>query len=437
MGDDGRVDEPLSPVDSAWLHMDRGTNRMVITAVLLFDEVIARAQLVRLFEERLPHARFRERVVERGGLRRPRWTPAAVSFEDHVIAAAWPAPGDEGALERFVAELAATPLDPARPLWSAHLLEGDGRCAVVFRAHHCLADGLALVSVLLRLTDEAVAGELPVVGREPERRGRSALEELGRGVRHGLTLAKLLALAPDPRTWKARLGVPKTTAWTRPLPLDDVKREARAAGAHVTDVLLACVAGALRRSLGSASPRRDVRALVPVFFRPAEGSAGAAGLGNRFGLIYVPLAVDEPDVAARVRRLRDQTARLKLAADAAVALEVLGLFGRLSRALESAGVVVFTSKASAMITSVPGPPAPLRLLGRDLVDIIAFGPAAGSIGLTAGLFSYRGHIRVAFSVDPAIGVDARRLAEAYEDEAALLARATDLEPSPPRTTSSG
>ncbi len=408
---------PLSAVDAAWLHMDRATNRMVITAVLLFDDVIAKGELVKLLEERLPRARFRQRIVERSGFRRPRFVDVPVAFHAHVDEVPWPAPGDERALEHLVAEGASAPFPAERPLWNARLVvdEGRTRCAMIFRAHHCLADGLALVRTLLHLIDERDA-RVPSVGRARPPPSRSPVRLAARAAWHGATMVRLLTLRPDPRLpWKRGLTTSKSMAWTRPIALDDVKRAARARGAHLTDALLACATGALRRAEGRG---HRVRALVPTFLK-APGDDDA--LGNRFGLVYVPLPLDVDDAGARVRLLGERTAKTTRSADAAVALEILGALGRVSRRLEDVGVAIFSSKASAMITSVPGPTAPVHILGRELLDIIAFGPAAGSIGLTAGLFSYRGHIRVAFSVDPALGVDARTLADAFEAEAALVA----------------
>ncbi len=57
-------------------------------------------------------------------------------------------------LQALVSRLARTPLDPARPLWQFHLVENyRGGSALIARIHHCYADGIALVQVLLSMTD--------------------------------------------------------------------------------------------------------------------------------------------------------------------------------------------------------------------------------------------------------------------------------------------
>lgn len=67
-----------------------------------------------------------------------------------------PAPADQTALQDLLGDLASTPLDMSKPLWQIHLVEGVNGpgCAVVVRIHHAIADGLALIYVLLSVLDE-------------------------------------------------------------------------------------------------------------------------------------------------------------------------------------------------------------------------------------------------------------------------------------------
>ena len=73
------------------------------------------------------------------------------------------------ALQARVGELATTPLDPDRPLWQFRLIETyDGGSALIARVHHCIGDGIALISVMMTITDG---------GNDPparKRRGASA-----------------------------------------------------------------------------------------------------------------------------------------------------------------------------------------------------------------------------------------------------------------------
>ena len=146
--------ESMSRVDTAWLRMERATNPMMITGVLMFAEPMSLKALKQVVKQRfLAYARFRQKPVD---------TPAGATWQDdahfdldwHVRESALPGRAGKKSLERFVSELASSPLDPGKPLWQFHLVERyDGGSALVARIHHCYADGIALVQVLLSLTD--------------------------------------------------------------------------------------------------------------------------------------------------------------------------------------------------------------------------------------------------------------------------------------------
>ena len=103
--------------------------------------------------------RFRQRPVETPAARsgRPTATSTSTTTSSHV---ALPGPRPASAsCRRCVSRLASTPLDPARPLWQFHLVDNyAGGSALVARIHHCYADGIALVQVMLSMTDAAPHG---------------------------------------------------------------------------------------------------------------------------------------------------------------------------------------------------------------------------------------------------------------------------------------
>ncbi|HET8754901.1 MAG TPA: wax ester/triacylglycerol synthase domain-containing protein, partial [Solirubrobacteraceae bacterium] len=144
----------MARADAAWLHMDRPTNLMVINSVLWFDEPVDWDAYTAVIRDRLlaRFDRFRQRPVE--GPTGPHWEDVEVDLELHVHHVALPAPGDRRALETFVSDRAAMPLDRSRPLWEVYLIDGFGDgAAVLTRMHHCIADGITLARVMLTLTD--------------------------------------------------------------------------------------------------------------------------------------------------------------------------------------------------------------------------------------------------------------------------------------------
>src|SRR5450759_3767496 len=124
-------DEPIAPVDAAWLRMDQRTNSMVITSVLSFDEPLDFARIVQVVRERLlVHPRFRQRVAEsRVPLALPRWVnDAAFDLRNHLHCVALPGAADEAALCALVSDRLSEPLPHDRPLFRLDVVERVGSC---------------------------------------------------------------------------------------------------------------------------------------------------------------------------------------------------------------------------------------------------------------------------------------------------------------------
>jgi len=404
--------QPFAAADSAWLRMDDATNRMNVVGVLMLREPVDLALLGRLLEERfLVHERFRQRSRESfWQLGRPRWVAhEAFRLEDHLLRARLADPGDERALQQFVSEVMSAPLDRSRPLWELHYVENFGTgAAIVARLHHCIADGVALVRLLLSLAEPSPSDAAGPAPRIPKAVGKPVgpagyLRALGSAV---VTLGKLAFMSFDPRTrLKGRLGVEKTVTWSEPIPLEDVRRTGRALGSTVNDVLLTAVASALHRYLSRHGPvpdGMDVRAVVPVNLR---AESDPTTLGNRFGLVFLPLPVGPATPRERLRELKARMDRLKRSAEAMVVFTLLRLFGATWGAIEHGVVLLLGKKATAVMTNVPGPRAPLYLCGSRIDDVVFWVPQSGRLSLGVSIFSYVGRIRIGIAADRSLVAD--------------------------------
>ena len=153
----GRV--KISAVDTAWLRMDRPQNLMMITGVLLFGEKIVLARLRKVIDERFAiFKRLRQRPIDMPGM--SFWKDDSdFDVARHVVRETLPAPGGRGELQALVSRLATTPLDAAHPMWQFHLIDRyDGGSALIARIHPSYADGIALVRVMLSMTDASRDG---------------------------------------------------------------------------------------------------------------------------------------------------------------------------------------------------------------------------------------------------------------------------------------
>jgi diacylglycerol O-acyltransferase len=447
--------EPFTSIDAAWLRMDQPTNLMMIVGVLMFDEPLDFARLQAVIEQRLlSFSRFRQRVTyPQGPDGPPHWEDdPTFDLRSHLRRIALPAPGDQQALEQIVSDFMSTPLDPTKPLWQFHLVEGFGTgCALLSRLHHCIADGIALVRVLLSMTDATADGEPPAahsstapsgllrsaskaaaaaqkVAGEALSRGQQIwddplrlLDMLQDGVGSVAAMGKLLTLPPDPPTLlKGELGVVKLAVWSQPIPIETVKQVGRVTASTINDVLLACVAGALRQYLlgrGAAIDGLSIRAAVPVNLRPLDAPVG---LGNQFSLIFLSLPVGLDHPLERLIALKENMDSLKSSAEALVAWGILNAIGAVPQDIQRRVVSMFGSKATGVMTNVPGPKQTIYFAGKPVRDIMFWVPQSGYLGLGVSILSYAGQVRLGICTDAGLVPDPNQLVAAFHAEFDLL-----------------
>ncbi|RYI01659.1 MAG: DUF1298 domain-containing protein, partial [Acetobacteraceae bacterium] len=213
-------------------------------------------------------------------------------------------------------------------------------------------------------------------------------------------LVTALALPDDPPSLlRGRLGVSKRVAWAEPLDLEEVKAVGRACECTVNDVLMAAAAGALRAYMLERGEQLDgitLRATVPVNLRPLEH---ARKLGNHFGLVFLELPVGEDNPLRRIERVAECMNNLKNSRQAIVAYGLLAALGLAPPPLQEVALEMFSRKASAVATNVPGPDQPLFMAGCRLREIMFWVPQTGSIGLGISILSYRGKVHFGLITD--------------------------------------
>jgi WS/DGAT/MGAT family acyltransferase len=450
-----KTHEPLSGVDAAWLRMDDPTNLMTITAVLVLEDPMDVGTFKALLEERLlGFTRFRQRVVD--DVDDPKWVlDPNFDLDQHVRRSALPGEAGRSELKERVSELMSQPLDRSKPLWHMELIEDyQGGSALIARLHHCIGDGIALVQVLLSLTDEhfdpsrfpkteesrsflpgvvrgalktvqgavSAGGRLLAEGTESILNPSHAFLRAKQGMSLGAALSKFALLGRDSDTpFKGDLKVAQKATWSGPLDLTTVKRIAHTIDAKVNDVLLGAVAGALRHYLAEHDEPTDgvmVRSLIPVNLRPLEK---AFELGNRFGLVYLDLPVGLDDRLKRVLAVKAQMDEMKGSSEAVAAFGVLEALGHFPAEVEEQAVRFFGSKASAVMTNVPGPQEQLHLKDRRIQNVMPWVPRAGRIGMGVSVFSYNGEVRLGVACDANLVPDPDTIIAGFEAEFDRLA----------------
>ncbi len=467
--------EPLSNVDAAWLGMEDPTNLMMVTGILTFKKPLNLQDIQNVLDNRfLKFDRFKQRIVQnRIPFTAPYWEDdAAFDVNAHVHRIALPAPGDQKALQELVSDLMSTPLDFTKPPWQMHIIENYGEgCAIFVRLHHAIADGMALIYVLLSLTDMTPEASLhhPETEKQPEstngvpggmigalmkqtasslrssrritqrvfKESVATLQEPSRvselavkGTDVALATGRLVFRPPDPATiFRGKLGVAKRAAWSRPLRLKEVKAIKNITGTTVNDVLISAMVGGLRHYLvgrGEEVEGLNFRAAVPVNLRK-EHEMGT--LGNKFGLVYLSLPVGIADPFDRLQEVHHRMDQLKNTPEAAVAIGILNAIGMSPMEVQSQSVSMFASKATAVMTNVPGPPIPLYLAGKKIDQIMFWVPQAGRVALGISILSYAGKVYLGVNTDAGLIPDPDTIIEGFYSEFdALLDLVEQVEP---------
>ena len=464
--------ESMSSVDVAWLRMDRPSNRMVICGVLVLDERIPIARLRSTIARRfLRFARFRQRPV--ASATGYQWrTDERFDLAHHVKRVELPRGAGDVELESLVSKLISAPLDRAHPLWQFHLVANyKGGSAVIIRIHHCYADGIALIQVLLSMTDADRGGKLAGSAPTPEAKRGNAEDDpiaellapvsgmLKMASSAGSTLldkgsalwrdpmqavalaqqggalvgeiAKLALMDEDSATpFKGQPAVAKRVAWADPIPLDDVKAVGKALGCSVNDVLLSSVAGALRAYLvrrGEAVDGVMIRALVPVNLRPLEK---AYRLGNKFGLVFLDLPIGIENPVARLYAVRANMRSLNVSFQPVIALGILAAMGAGPQVLQEQLLAMLATNATAVMTNVPGPQQPLYFAGAKMDRLMFWVPQSGNIGMGVSIITYSGEVQFGLITDRGLCPDPERVIERFAPEFEKLVLATLMAPWP-------
>jgi WS/DGAT/MGAT family acyltransferase len=452
--------ERMSRVDTAWLRMDNDVNLMMIVGVWLLEPALEYEQLCQRVAARLlRYDRFRQKVVQDAV--GAQWVDDdTFDIHRHVVREKLvrrKGHGERAALQALCGKLATQPLDPARPLWQFHLVDGyEGGSALIVRIHHCIGDGIALISVALSITDggndppvrkkraapdaegdwlsdaviqpltgiavkalgmtgEGVARSMEVLSQPQQLLGSVEIARVGYQV---LGDVAALALMPDDSPTRLK-GVPagdKRVAWNEPLPLDAVKTISKGLNCSINDVLLSCVAGAIGQYLrerGDDPTGQEIRAMVPVNLRPLDQ---AWQLGNKFGLapLVLPIGIHNP--IERVYAVRQRMSELKGSYQPLLAFAVLAIAGLMIKPVQDAILNLFAKKATAVMTNVPGPQKPLTFCGSTIRQTMFWVPASGHIGVGVSILSYAGGVQFGLMTDSRLCPDPQTIIDRFQPE---------------------
>ena len=442
--------EPMSAVDRAWLDMDDPCNPMVISAIFQLEGPVDAANLQKVMVERLlRYPRFSQRVDRSEGA--PRWvTDRNLDYRNHVHVRRLPHGANDRELRKAISAEVSRELDHKHPLWRLLLYPcPSGPVTVLFRAHHALADGIALVTLLIDSTDSGFqrapdpgavtatptmrpgplgglidtlelvnGGLIKLRGMVRSRGGRvQLLRQFNRGRDAVNAVRGVLALPENnPPALCKPLSGRRGVAWVDDIPLEPIRRQAKALGVRVNDLLMTALAGAFSRQLhhssAELSEEQNLRISVPVNLRSGKGRS----LGNHFGLVLLDLPVGVNSQQTRLRLVAERMTALKESPQARATMLGLAAAGHLPVPLERKLVDRIGAKSVAVVSSLPGPRRHVRIGGARMRNLVFWPPQSGGIGMGLSFFSYAGQLSFGVSADLALLPSPRGLLEALRSE---------------------
>ena len=454
-----QIKEPLSSVDAAWRHMEDPTNLMMVSGIMHMEDRIDRDKLLKVFQNGwLVYDRMKQHVEDTLVMKAPHWVDDdPFVLERHFKWEELPEPADRNVLQNRINELISTPLDFSQALWQCHVFENfETGSVLLLRIHHCIADGIALVGVFMSLTGSTAEESLDLHSSPRKNKNYPQLSTIGHlfrqagsaigsarrttsmlfnttlntitnptklfdfakiGSASGASLARLLFKSNDPKTiFKGSLSESKVVAWSRAIPLDDVKRIRKRTGTTVNDVLLAALSGALNRYLKSKGENTrdlEISAAVPVNLRKPEHSGQ---LGNQFGLVFLTLPVGIDDPLDRLFELQKRMNELKQSPEAIVALGILKTLGLAPAEVQKIAVKILGQKITAVMTNVPGPRQKFYLAGSMVKDMMFWVPCSGHAAMGISILSYGGEVRLGLATDSGIIPDPEKIIDGFYSE---------------------
>jgi diacylglycerol O-acyltransferase len=220
------------------------------------------------------------------------------------------------------------------------------------------------------------------------------------------------------------IGPKREVAWTS-FPLERLKRIGHNCGREgvtVNDVVLAVVAGGLRRWMEDAEggPRK-LRVQCPVCLHAREEADGE--LGNRDSFMNVDLPIAEPDPITRLHTISAETHERKLHHDADTLYAFFHALGRFRPLYK--GVTRLTSgprEFALSVSNVPGPRYRPLILGHAVEQFCSFAEPADRHALRVSVVSMGGELAFGLCSDPDAISDLDGLRSDLSDSVAELER---------------
>lgn len=448
----------LTGLDASFLYLETPTQPLHVCSILELDTSTMPGgytfgRLRDALELRLAAMpEFREKLADNPlNLDHPVWVDDKdFDVDRHLHRIALPPPGGRAELSEICGHIASLPLDRGRPLWEMWVIEGvagtdcqrGGRLAVMTKVHHAGVDGVTGANLMSKLcsTEPGAPTPEPAAGVG----GASGWQIAGGGlIRWASRPLQLAALLPDTVSSvvstlrKARDGQTMARPFAAPrsafngkitgrrniayseLDLDDIKKVKNHFGVKVNDVVMALVSGVLRQYLAerNALPDSSLVAMVPVSVHGKSDRPGRNKVSGMFATLHTELS----DPVQRLKAIADANSVAKQHSSAIGAsllqdwtqFAAPAVFGIAMRLYASSRLTETMPVHNLVVSNVPGPQAPLYLLGCETKAMFPLGPIFHGSGLNITAMSLHGTLNIGLISCPELLPDLWEMADEF------------------------
>ncbi|KAG9404596.1 hypothetical protein AC1031_004798 [Aphanomyces cochlioides] len=391
------------------------TNQSILFTMTILDKIITREAFVEHLRPRFDSeffVRFRSIIVGRSFV-----LEESFDVDDHVH---FHTLAEGETAHSYAESLNNAPLDPSKPLWAVHLVHEDGKTYALWRSHHCLGDGQSMAMFFLKLCDN---------GHEIEAPGAAAPEAKIPLVTRLVLIAWSIALylykvvrtfgIPESTQFFKRPGhTKKRLAYSLNMSVDETKAVGKKLKASINDVMLSCVASALRQLVPESerSSKMFLRAGIPISMRPS--SDPFVTTSNAFSSLLIDLPIGDTDGVRRTKKVVAAMRDAKFSLEKDFTLLLTKFLSLLPEAVMVPMARLMASRVSVAVTNVRGPPTEFYLAGAKIIHSLGFVPPPPSVNIGIAITSVGNTLGVTAATDKSI--DASFLIRAIESEFQVL-----------------
>jgi diacylglycerol O-acyltransferase / wax synthase len=326
----------------------------------------------------------------------------------------------------YLESITNQPLDFNKPLWEMHVMVSDAPTEDVtycaWKVHHCIGDGQSLAVALIRLSDNKVQFDEMIAKHQQAKKSApkpptsvatkvTSLAQFGALCVWSMYVVQrklvTMLLRAEPATlFKRTGGTRKKLSHHMTYSVAETKRVGKHFHATVNDVMLSCVAGAMRRALVAkgeeVAPSLTVRAAIPVDMRGTDEVVTDAR--NKFSALVIDFPIGVADPAQRLARIRRNMNEAKHSLEKFFTYWSSHVLAYLPAWVMKPLLQLTTSRISVAVSNVRGAAFSLALCGKKLKGYYGFVPPPPTVNLGIAVLSVGDELGLNVLVDPSVGI---------------------------------